>query len=174
MPDNKKNADALLQKTYEENYISVYRYALSKLKNDTHSVDDVVQETFIVLYKKFLAGEEIAYIKAFLFKTADNFVKKKYLEIEKKNKTVSIDEVLEIPSQDEDIDDRLTFEEYSRQISEALSDSDAKLFSLRYIEELKVEEVAKRMNLSISATTSKLFRLRNKLMKMISNYIDNN
>ena len=170
MPDNKKTADALLQKAYEENYTSVYRYALSKLKNDRHSVDDVVQEAFIVLYKKFLSGEEVAYLKAFLFKTADNFVKKKYTEIEKRNKTVSIDEVVEIPSQDEDIDDRLTFEEYSRQISEALSDSDARLFSLRYIEELKIEEVAKRMNLSVSATTSKLFRLRSKLMKMFSNY----
>ncbi len=163
----KHKADELLKKAYEENYTSVYRFCLSKLQTDRQGVEDCVQEAFIVLYKKYLADEKVEYIKAFLFQTAANFIKKKYTEAEKTKKNISLDEVINIPSQSEDIDDRLTFEEYSRQISAALSDTDAEIFSLRYIQEFKIEEVAERMNMSISAVTTRLSRLRNKLRNLL-------
>ena len=165
--EDKKRADDMLKKAYRENYTAIYRFCLSRLKEDRDSVEDIVQESFVVLYQKFLSGEEITYVSAFLYKTAGNLLKKRYAALEKTQKIISLDEVLEIPSQQEDIDDRLTFEQYSRQISAALNDKDAEIFSLRYIEELKIDEVAARMNMSIPAVTTRLSRMRSKLQKLL-------
>ncbi len=161
----KRRADELLSDAYVKYYTMIYRFCLSRLKDDRNSVEDCVQESFIVLYNKYLAGEDIEYISAFLLQTASNFVKKQYAELEKSKRHIDIEEVRHIPSQDEDIDDRLTFEQYSRQISAALNDKDAELFSLRYIEEFKIEEIAERMNMSIPAVTTRLSRMRTKLRK---------
>lgn len=173
MPNNdvKKRADELLKQAYEQYYVSIYKFCLSKLINDITSVEDCTQEAFIVLYKKYLSGEDIEFVHAFLLKTASNFVKKQYVQIERANKTVDLQEVIHIASQDEDIDERLTFEEYSRQISSALSDLDADLFSMRYIEDLQIDEIAARLNMSISAVTTRLSRIRNKLRKILFDYI---
>lgn len=162
---NKIKADELFKTAYEENYVSVYRYCLSKLKNN-EMTEDCVQEAFLVLYKKYLAGEEIEYVKAFLMKTASNFVLKKFEEIKKMQKTVNIDEIINIPSQNDDMEERLTFDEYSKQISAALSTLDAEIFTLRYIDEYKIEEIAKRLNMSIPAVTTRLSRIRQKLKKI--------
>ena len=171
MPDNarKQEAARLFNIAFNESYNSIYRFCLSKLNNNRHLAEDCVQETFLVYYNKLLAGEEIIYTKAFLLKTANNFVLKKCNEIRKSYNTVSIEDVINIPSQNADIDDRLTFEEYSRQISAALSDSDAELFSMRYIEELNIEMIADRCNLSITAVTTRLSRIRSKLKKLFEN-----
>lgn len=164
---NKSRADAQFKEAYKQYYPDVYRFCLSYLLKDRSSVDDAVQETFIVLYNKYLDGEEIVYTKAFLFKTAYNFVQKRLREQKRDIKNVSIDEIIEIPSQNEDIDERLSFEEYSRQISDALTDRDAELFRLRYIENLSLEELAATLNISISAVGTRVHRLRKRLIPII-------
>lgn len=163
---DKQRADSLLKQAYRECYTSIYRFCMSRLKIDQDSVEDCVQDTFLVLYKKYLAGENIQYVSAFLLKTASNLVKKRYAEFEKQKKCIDIEQIKEIPSQNYDIDDRLTFEEYSRQISAALNDADTELFSLRYIEELKIEEIANITGKSISNVTTRLSRMRKKLREL--------
>ena len=167
----KEEADRLFKEAYKQYYSDVYRFALSYLIKDRASVDDVVQETFLVLYNKYIKGEEIAYTKAFLFKTADNFIKKKLKEYQRHSKNVSIDEIIEIPSQSEDMDEKLSFEEYSRQISEALSVRDAELFKLRYIEKLSLEEISERLEISISAAGTRVYRLRKRLITIIEDIL---
>lgn len=169
MPNEaKKIADNLLGEAYKSYYSAIYRFCLSKLKNDRDSVEDIVQETYLVLYNKYLEGVEVKFVQAFLLKTADNLIKKRYAELSKIQNQVPIDEVVHIPSQNQDLDERLSFEEYSRQISDALNDTDAELFSMRYVEELKIDEIAERMNMSISAVTTRLSRIRNKLQKIFT------
>lgn len=169
MPNEaKKIADNLLGEAYKRYYSAIYRFCLSKLKNDRNSVEDIVQEAYLVLYNKYLDGVEVKFVQAFLLKTADNLIKKRYAELAKIQNQVPIDEVVHIPSQNQDLDERLSFEEYSRQISDALNDTDAELFSMRYVEELKIDEIAERMNMSISAVTTRLSRIRNKLQKIFT------
>lgn len=162
---NKKKADELLKRAYEENYVSVYRYCLSKLKNN-EMAEDSAQEAFLVLYKKLLAGDEVIYIKSFLMKTASNFVLKKYEEIKRSHKAVQFDEIINIPSKYTDMDENLTFEEYSREISSALSTLDARIFTLKYIDEYKINEIADELNMSVAAVTTRLSRMRQKLRQM--------
>lgn len=167
---DKGQADTLFKEAYRAYYTSIYRYCLAKLK-DNHACDDTVQETFLALYKKLLAGEEIVHTRALLYRTADNYIKKRYAEREKAQSFVPIDEVIKIPSQNENVDERLTFEEYSRQISAALSERDAELFSMRYIEELPIEEIADRLEMSVPAVTTRLHRMRKKLREILVNIL---
>ncbi len=169
---DKNRADELLKDAYKKYYSDVYRFALSYLTKDRESVDDIVQDTFIVLFNKYREGEEVTYIKAFLFKTAYNFIRKKFRELQRDSQNVSIDEITEIPSQSEDIDERLSFEEYSRQISEALSVRDAELFRLRYIEKYSLEEIAKMLDTSVGTVGTRVYRLRKRLIKILSEVLD--
>lgn len=163
--ENKRRADELLKASYNDCYTSIYRYCLSKLKNN-ELAEDCVQESFLVLYKKYLSGEDISLVKSFLMKTASNLVLKRFEEIKRSQHTVDIEEVTHIPSHGEDIDDRLTFEEYSRQISAALSTLDARIFTMRYIDEYKIEEIAVALDMSIPAVTTRLSRIRSRLRKI--------
>ena len=164
----KQLADSKLKAIYSEYYSSIYKYCLAKLKNDRASVEDCVQESFIVLYKRLLSGEEIEYPHAFLLKTASNMVKKRYEQIYRDEKNIDIEEIKEITTHSVDIDDRLTFEEYSRMISDALNDTDREIFILRYIKELKLEEIADALDISVSNVATRLSRMRNKLKKILS------
>ena len=164
---DKKRADALFKEAYRQYYADVYRFCLSYLSKDKSSVDDVVQETFIVLYNKYLEGEEIVYTKVFLIKTAHNFVRKRLRNNQRDIRNVSIDEIIEIPSQNEELDERLSFEEYSRQISDALSDRDAELFRLRYLENKSLKELAAILNISLSAAGVRVNRLQKRLVSII-------
>lgn len=143
---------------------------MSILTVDSDGINDCVQEAYIVLYNKFLAGEEIKFVKAFLFKTAKNFVLKRIREIDKSNDSVNIDEIKEL-IYISDIDEKLTFEEYNRQISAALSDRDALLFKLRYIDDYKIEDIAAEMNLSVSAVGTGLHRLKKRLIKILEDIL---
>ena len=164
---NKTYADDMLKQAYKNYYSDVYRLCLSLLMNDRESIDDCVQEAFIVLYKKYLEGEEVEYVKAFLFKTVQNFVKKRLRENSKTNQHVNIDDITELVSQSEDMDEKLSFDEYSRQISDALSQRDAELFKLRYIDDYSLEEIAQILNLSISVVGTRLHRLRKRLVTIL-------
>ena len=87
-------------------------------------------------------------------------------QLEKQHVVVNINEVIHIPTQSEDIDDRLTFEQYSREISAALSDREAETFKLRYIDELTADAIADIQNRNISAVYTELSRIRQKLRKI--------
>ena len=164
---NKSYADDMLKKAYKSYYSDVYRFCLSFLVQDRESIDDCVQEAFIVLYKKYLDGEEIEYVKAFLFKTVENFVKKRLRENTKAKRQVNLDDVAELITQSDDMDERLSFEEYSRQISDALSQRDAQLFKLRYIDRYSLEEIAKMLDTSVSVVGTRTHRLRKRLIKIL-------
>ena len=163
----KQIADSKLKTIYSQYYSSIYKYCLAKLKNDRASVEDCVQESFIVLYKRLLNGEEIDYPHAFLLKAASNMVKRRYEQISRDEKNIDIEEIKEITTHSVDIDDRLTFEEYSRMISDALNDTDREIFILRYIQELKIEDIAAALDLSVSNVATRLSRMRNKLREVL-------
>lgn len=162
---DKKRCDEQIKAAYEEHYYSIYRYCLAKLK-DNNRAEDAAQDTYLVLYNKLLSGVIIGNIKAYLMKTASNIVLKQYEDISKSSSFVNIDEVINIPSQNDDVEERLTFEEYSRQISAALSDDDGRIFNLRYIDDLKIEDISEITGMSVAAVTTRLSRMRKKLQKL--------
>lgn len=161
-----KNADELLKQAYERHYTYVYKFCLSRLPSDRASAEDCAQEAYIVLYNKLKAGEDVQNTLAFLLQTARNFVLKQIREIEKRQKEIDLDDVVHIPSQSDDMDEKLTFDEYSRQISAALTDKEAELFKMRYIDELDIDTIAGIRNTSPANIYQELSRIRKKIRKI--------
>lgn len=171
MSEKKKKADALLSDAYTKYYTDVYRFCMSLLTSDRSGIDDCVQETFIVLYNKYLDGDEIEFVKAFLFKTAKNYVLKRIRDNTKTQSAVNLEDVEELISDSEEIDEKLTFEEYNRQISAALSERDALLFKLRYIDEYSLEEIADKLDTTVSVVGTRIFRLKKRLTTILEDVL---
>ena len=90
----KSRIDKEFEQYYKQYIEYVKSYCRYRLYDYPDFVEDCVQDTFRVLYEKLSNDVEFEYVKAFLLKTASNFVNLKFREIDKsKNKTVSIDDV---------------------------------------------------------------------------------
>ena len=72
----KKAADALLEQCYDAYRLKLFNYCLSRLNGAREAADDCVQEAFLVLYRTLRGGETVAHPQAFLYRTADQFVKR--------------------------------------------------------------------------------------------------
>lgn len=164
---DKKRADELFSEVYSKSYTTLYKFVSTRLRDDKSQIDDCVQEAYIVLYKKYLAGEEIINPLGFLFKTVNFYILKVFSQKEKQNKLVNIDDVLDLPDKEYNIDDKLTFEQYSREISAALNDTDAKIFALRFVEEQKLTDIAEIMDMSLSSVTTRISRMKPKIKQIL-------
>lgn len=167
MTDEKSYAQSVLNDAFGKYYAEIYRFCLSYMTRDRASVEDCVQDTFVVLYNKLLKGEEIVNVRAYLYKTAENVIHAKIRELKKHTEYVNIEEIINLPSLNEEMTEKLSFEEYYRQISDALPDKEAELFRLRYIEDLSIESVAELMGMTFSATGTRLHRLKKKIAVII-------
>lgn len=171
MSENKRKADELLNDAYKKYYTDVYRFCMSMLTSDRVAIEDCVQEAFIVLYNKYLDGEEVLFVKALLLKTAKNFVLKHLRDNARIDSALSIDDIEELMCDSDDIDEKLTFEEYNRQISAALSERDALLFKLRYIDEYSLQEIAETLDISASVVGTRIFRLKKRLVTILEDIL---
>lgn len=168
---DKNRADELFAVAYDECYSLIYRFVASRLKSMPSNIEDCVQDVFVALYKNYLNGVEIHNAKAFLLKTANNYVHKYYEKYHRDLNSVEISENVDTNDTSIDIDDKLVFEQYSRQISAALNEKDAELFSLRFVEELKICEISDITGMSIPAITTRISRMKPKLQKLLESII---
>ena len=74
--NKKKYINAQIQECYDKYRIKLFNYCLSRLNGSREAADDCVQEAFIVFYNKLLDGNQFEDPKTFLYRTANNFVKR--------------------------------------------------------------------------------------------------
>lgn len=169
----KSRADKIFDELYNEHYLSIYKFCLAKLNCDRENANDCVQETFLVLYKKLSEGEEFSNPRAFLYSTCLNFIKKKYNEIQKRNDTtVSIESIdgVAVGDFDREIISKINFKEFEKELEKLLNDKEKELYSLRYIEDLRVKDIANRYNIDERFCSVKLSRLRKKIVSNLKDY----
>lgn len=170
----KKRANALLQECYNEYRIRLFNYCLSRLDGSREAADDCVQETFVVFYDRLLDGEEFENPRAFLYRTADNFVKReKRKEAVELRREVPLEAVSHIGVEDEEYACRLDgidLEECAGRLISLLSDEEKELYALRYMQKIGVEEIAGRLGISRPAASMRLVRLRNKIKDMVYSF----
>ena len=170
----KKRANALLQECYNEYRIKLFNYCLSRLDGSREAADDCVQEVFIVFYNKLLDGEEFENPRAFLYRTADNFVKRqKQKDAMELRHNVSLDEAEQIGVSDSEYTERLNlidYEECAKILLNLLTDEEKQIYDLRYIHKIGVEEIAERLGISRPAASMRLMRLRNKIKDMVYSF----
>lgn len=162
---NKKQQDAQFVLVYQRDYPFIFRLCAARLGGDTDLAEDCAQEAFYVLYKKYLAGIKVENPRAFLAKTAHlillNQTTKRTAEAVKR---ADLDE--SIPAKagwTEQLENRLLLE----QLQAALNEKNRELFRLRYTDELSVAEIAAKTDSSVTAVTTRLSRLRQKLQQMM-------
>ena len=166
----KKRADALLQECYELYRIKLFNYCLSRLDGSREAADDCVQEVFIVFYNKLLEGEQFENPRAFLYRTADNFVKRqKQKDAAELKRSIPLDDAADVGVTDEYLSrlDLIDYEECAKILLTLLTDEEKQIYDLRYIQKIGVEEIAERLGISRPAASMRLMRLRNRIKTMV-------
>lgn len=170
----KKRADALLQECYGQYRIKLFNYCLSRLDGSREAADDCVQEAFIVFYDKLLEGEQFENPRAFLYRTADNFVKRQKQKVaEEQRRRVPLEEAADIGVTDNEYTERLAlidYEECAKLLINLLTDEEKQIYDLRYVRRIGVEELAERLGISRPAASMRLMRLRNKIKDMVYSF----
>ncbi len=169
----KKRANALLQECYKEYRIRLFNYCLSRLDGSREAADDCVQETFIVLYNKLIDGEEFENPRAFLYRTADNFVKReKQKSAVDSKRSIPLEDAENIGVTDEYLSrlDLIDYEECAKILLKLLTDEEKQIYDLRYIQRIGVEALADRLGISRPAASMRLMRLRNKIKDMVYSF----
>lgn len=168
--NEKKLADKILNDCYNEYRIKLFNYCLARL-GTREAADDCVQEAFIVFYNKLLDGEKFENPRAFLYRTADNFVKRqKQKTASEQRRTVPLEEAESFGITDDEYIARLDlidYEECAKVLIRLLTDEEKQLYELRYIRKTGVEEIAEKLGISRPAASMRLMRLRNKIKDMV-------
>ena len=68
--------DKTVSECYEKYFQSIYKYCRVRLGEFSQYAEDCVQDAFLVFYNKLRDGETVEQPRAFLYRTADNFVKR--------------------------------------------------------------------------------------------------
>lgn len=170
----KEDINMLFEQYYNEHIEYIKKYCYYKLADYPDYAQDCVQDTFRVLFEKLSDNMEFEYVKAFLVKTASNFVKLKYRDIDKeKNKSVSIDgEEINISYNQEFFKtDEETIHRLKNEILNSLSDEERLLLEKtckNYKDSYKTtKELAIEYNCSETNIRQKIFVLRKKIKMQI-------
>lgn len=172
--NKKKHINTQLQECYDKYRLKLFNYCLSRLNGSREAADDCVQETFIVFYNKLLNGNQFEDPKTFLYRTANNFVKRqKQKNAKELQHQVPLESVADISVTDEEYDSRLDLIDYeglAKALINLLNDEEKQLYDLRYIRKISVEEISEKLGISRPAASMRLMRLRNKIKDMVYSF----
>ncbi len=121
--------------------------------------EEIVSDTFFLLWKN--QNKINTNLKAYLSTIARNC---SYNKLRKNNPLIQIEEINDF-SYKEDYDDIITLKEKLK----TLSHSDLEIFTLYYVNGLKINEISKILNKSKSDIKVKLYRIRKKLKEELKN-----
>ena len=169
MAENKRLADAKLVEAYEEYSSFIARYCALRLKADKDAVDDCVQNTFLVFYRRLLSGEQFKNPKAFLYFTASNMCKKADDEkLRNAKRTAELIFAEDIPASEDNSEALMLDYDIIRDILIAqLSEKEQDLYQLKYVERRSLAEIAQIYGISPSATATRTSRLRAKIHELV-------
>jgi RNA polymerase sigma-70 factor (ECF subfamily) len=138
---------------------------IRRITSDSSSADDLVNDTFEVLFEGNKNFEELSLLRDFLFQTARNIcishlqrqelTQRKYAEFQERR-----------PYTDEDFYADISYSETRALIFksiETLPDKLKTVFRLRYFEEMTNEDVARHLNISVKTAYNRFYEARQKL-----------
>lgn len=154
---SQKDIQEQFLKGYNEHSDALFRYALFKI-GDRELAKDLVQDTFTRTWDYLCKGRNVDNMKSFLYRTLTNAIIDEY----RKKKTVSLDEMREAGAdfgQDltgaliDQMDGVRAFEMLKK-----LPDDYREIITMRYVEELSLQEIADRTGHSIANVAVKIHR----------------
>ncbi len=165
---NKKQVDEEFKLVYDTYFENINRFCNVKLKN-RNEAQDCIQECFTVYYKRLLQGEKIENPGAYLYKIADNIVNSQFRRDKKQMNFVDINDLRE-ELYVENMPDysNLDYDMVAEKIIKELNTKEKELYELRYINKKSLEEISQTLNISFTAVAQRLFRLREKVKKIVN------
>ncbi len=150
-------------------YDDVYHLCLSRLKREDDAAD-VTQEVFLFFQEKYNELED-DYIKAWLYKVADNKIKEQFRAIAKREKKLIFGAVFGSQTSTDILyemeeDNKVTpeeLEEKKTSILSSLSEKELELFEMVYTKHMEYKELAKAFDISEHAVRARVYRLRLKI-----------
>ena len=155
-------------------YNDIYHLCLSRLKKEENAAD-VTQEIFLFFQEKYNELED-DYIKAWLYKVADNKIKEQFRAIAKREKELIFGTVFGSQTSTDILyemeeDNKVTpeeLEEKKKSILSTLSEKELELFEMVYTKHMEYEELAKTFNISEHAVRSRVYRLKLKIKERVA------
>ena len=164
---NTKDCNIVLKECYAEYRIKLFNYCLARLDGEREDADDCVQDSFLVLQQKLNSGEVIENPRAFLYRTADNFVRRRKEDRAKaKQRNVPLEYAEDIASVDADYlaaVDETDYDLLAEELIKTLSDDEKALYDLRFVRRTAVNDIAVMLEISPAAVSMRLKRLKEKV-----------
>lgn len=164
--------DKTVSECYEKYFQSIYKYCRVRLGEFSQHAEDCVQDAFLVFYNKLRDGETVEQPRAFLYRTADNFVKRTVESCRRRqSRTVDIEEAAEkIAAPPESVPDDFDYDECARILIERLTAEERILYDLKYIQRKSLKEISETLNITPTATAKRTSRLRSRIKGLIKTY----
>jgi RNA polymerase sigma-70 factor, ECF subfamily len=154
--------------------IRLYTFVVQMVKND-QLAEDIVQDTFIRLYRHYQSYRTIAKFRTWIFTIAANQVrtqmrklsKMKTIDLEPRN---SGDRATELPHPQRNVDEQVAGKmtvEKVKSAMEQLPDEFREAIILREIEELSYDEIVSMLNLPLGTVKSRINRARARLRDLL-------
>lgn len=171
----KHEADEMLSLACREHGKCLEKYCRVRLGDAADWADDCVQETFYIYYKKLLDAETIEKPKAFLYRTADNMIKRRLKEHYKHaSRTVPLDEARdeEAVAADEAAG-TLDYDQLKAVLIGTLSEEEQRLYQLKYEQGRSLKEIGKMLGIPPATVANRTSRLRSKIKGLLESVIEN-
>jgi len=166
---NEREDDTVFEKHFEEVKTSLLRFIISLTSCRTTS-DDLLQETFMTLWKKRQTFEEGTNFKAWAFQTAFNIVRN-YRRSHANNPVQSMpSEKIMGMIRDQYMQSESIWESESKFLPECLQqlpERQQQLITRRYVGKVSLQTLAPEWELSPNALSQLLFRIKKSLKKCV-------
>ncbi len=167
---------------YNDYFVDILKYCCVRLYvSDTTIALDCAQETFALLYKKMSDGEKFNHIRGWLYRTVDNFIKRENASSLKRSKNIYYINDLNIDntlcSENDNLDllienKDINIDQCMISVLNRLTASERILYQKRYKEKVPISLLAEQMNISETALTSRICRLKKKILDLVSEIIE--
>lgn len=170
MQDKGSINNRLFKQAYEDYHEIIYKYCYSRLGEYHDFAEDCMQNAFIVYYQKLCSGKHILSPKAYLYRVAENIVKKTKAQQTKRNsKIIPLEEAYEISAPEIDIAAaELDYDEIKEILISGLSVAEQLLYEQKYVRGMSLQEIADFYGIEPMAAANRTSRLRKKIIKQIS------
>ena len=138
-----------------------------RLGEFSEHAEDCVQDAFVILQRKLNEGETIEQPRAFLYRTADNFVKRTAEHyIKERTRTVDLSQV-ESVSVAPEISDDFDYDRLAQILLETLTQQEQELYILKYVRRKSLKEIAEMLDIQPTAVAKRVSRLRQRIKDLI-------
>lgn len=169
----KHQADEALKHAYELCFTPLLKYCNVRKGDAAVSADDCVQEAFLVYYNKLLSGETFQNPRAFLYRTADNFLKQAIEQfVRQRDRTVPLEDAealsaAPLPFEASDLD----YDKLAAVLLSELTTEEQALYRMKYIERRPLFEIAELLGISPAAAAKRTSRLRSRIKDKLTSTI---